>query len=79
MTESSITVKNDIGSDAAARLVQCAGRFKSQISLVSAEKTANAKSMLGIISMDVQKGNIIKIMASGEDESEALSELKNLL
>jgi len=62
-----------------ARLVQASTRFKSHISLVADEKTANAKSIMGIISLDLHGGDTVKIIASGEDEHEVIPELESIL
>ncbi|MCL2404011.1 MAG: HPr family phosphocarrier protein [Defluviitaleaceae bacterium] len=59
-------------------LVQTASKFKSRISLVIDEKTANAKSIMGIISLNMQEGQAVKIMAEGEDASTAVAELEAL-
>lgn len=63
----------------AGRLVQTASRFKSHVSLVSGEKTANAKSVMGIISLDLTCGNTVKIIADGEDEKQVISEIEDIL
>ena len=62
-----------------ANLVNRANQFKSRISLVADEKTANAKSIMGIISMDLQNGGTITIVADGEDEQEVVPELESIL
>ena len=79
MNERTITVNTSFDSAAAAQIVQQASRFKSRISLVAAEKTANAKSIMGIISMELKGGSTLTIIADGEDEQSALSELENIL
>jgi phosphotransferase system HPr (HPr) family protein len=60
-------------------LVQTASKFKSHISLILDEKTANAKSIMGIISMNLQGGDTVKIVATGEDEEHVAPELKSIL
>jgi len=76
MIERSIQVSPDFE---VATLVNKANQFKSRISLVADEKTANAKSIMGIISMDLQNGGTITIMADGEDEQQVLPELESIL
>lgn len=63
----------------AALLVQTASKFNSRISLMHEEKTANAKSIMGIISLDIKGGQTIEIVADGEDEQCALPELEKFL
>ena len=69
----------ETASAAAAQIVQAASRHKSRISLVSEEKTANAKSIMGIISLDLQNGNTVRIVADGEDEQLVMPELEHIL
>jgi len=74
-----IQVNSSFEAAFAAQMVQKASQFKSRISLVAAEKTANAKSIMGIISMNLQKGNTVTIVIDGEDEQQALPELEAIL
>ena len=77
MNEASIQVNSFFEPSAVAMLVQTASKFKSRISLVLEEKTANAKSIMGIISLNMQEGQTIKIVAEGEDANEAVPALKS--
>ena len=79
MIERSILVKESLDSNIAAKLVQKANKFKSRIVLSAAEKTANVKSIMGILSLGLDSGNAIVIAADGEDAREAVSELGDLL
>jgi len=79
MPEHSVKLNPSFEAASAARLVQAATRFKSHISLVCGEKTANAKSIMGLISLDLHGGDTIKIIASGEDEHEVIPELEKIL
>jgi phosphotransferase system HPr (HPr) family protein len=63
----------------AALLVQTASKFNSRILLMLEEKTANAKSIMGIISLNLQGGQTIKIVAEGEDEQKALPVMEQFL
>ena len=77
MIENSVKVNAFFEPSAVAMLVQTASKFKSRISLVVDEKTANAKSIMGIISLNMQDGQTVKIVAEGEDASAAVLELEN--
>ena len=74
--ESTVRVKSFFEPSAVALLVQTASKFKSRISLVLDEKTASAKSIMGIISLNMQEGQTIKIVAEGEDAHEAVPVLE---
>ena len=79
LVERSVQMDSFLETSSAASLVQIASRFKSRISLVAEEKTANAKSIMGLISLDLQSGNVVKIIAEGEDEQQVLPEIENVL
>jgi phosphotransferase system HPr (HPr) family protein len=79
MVERAIQVDPSFEAESAAKLVQTASRFKSRVSLVSEERTANAKSIMGIISLDLHGGTTVKIVAEGEDEQEAVPEIEFIL
>ena len=76
MVEKLIQVNAFFEPSAVALLVQTASKFTSRISLVLDEKTANAKSIMGIISLNMQEGQSINIVAEGEDANEAVSALE---
>jgi len=75
MIENSVKVNAFFEPSAVAMLVQTASKFNSRISLVLDEKTANAKSIMGIISLNMQEGQTIKIMAEGDDAALAVQEV----
>ena len=72
MFEKNVNVGSFFEPSEVAMLVQTASKYKSRISLILDEKTANAKSIMGIISLNMQEGQCIKIMAEGEDAHEAV-------
>ena len=79
MVENSVKVSNFFEPSAVAMLVQTASKFNSHISIVMAEKTANAKSIMGIISLNMQEGQSVRIIAEGDDAAAATAEIGNLL
>ena len=79
MFEKSIVIGPSFESTKVAQVVQQASRFKSHISLVVDEKTANAKSIMGILSLNLKSGCAIKIVAHGEDGKNAVSELESVI
>ena len=79
MIEKSIEVNSFFEPQRAALLVQKASQFKSRISIVADEKTANAKSIMGIISLNLRGGNVIKLVADGEDARQAVPALEEIL
>ena len=79
--ETTLTIKNDEGLHArpAAMLVKTATGFKSDIQLKSESKQANAKSLMSVMSLGLKKDASFTVIASGEDESEAVAQITDLV
>ena len=76
-----VTVQNQVGLHArpATYFIQKANEFKSTIWIEKEERRANAKSLLGVLSLGILGGTEVSIMASGVDEEEAVAELVRLV
>lgn len=76
-----VTVRNQVGLHArpATFFIQKANEYKSSIWLEKEERRVNAKSLLGVLSLGIIGGTVIKIIADGPDEKEAVSELVKLV
>ncbi len=76
-----IVVQNRVGLHAvpATLFIQKANEFRSSIWVEKEGRRANAKSLLGVLSLSVTGGNDIRIIADGQDESEAVESLANLV
>jgi len=68
-----------MGSKTGAMFIQKASNYKSTVWIEKGERKANAKSLLGVLSLGIEKGSKIVLTAEGEDEVEALNELENYL
>ena len=81
MVEKQIEIMNETGLHArpAAMFAKAAGKFKSSVTVVCDGRKANAKSILGIISLGAAKGKIVTVSAEGEDEVEAVTTLVQLM
>ena len=81
MIEKTVTVKLKTGLQArpAALFVQEANRFSSDIFLEKEGKKVNAKSIMGLMSLAVETGVDIKLIAEGHDEKEAISKLAEFI
>jgi len=60
-------------------LVSAVSSFKSDITLESAEKKVNLKSILGVMSLGVASGTTITIAADGEDEADAIAKIDAIM
>lgn len=73
------TVNINLPSDAEARpvamLVQIASQFESKIYLIEKNKKINAKSIMGMMSMDFSQGEEITVEADGADAEQAVEEI----
>lgn len=74
-----IVNKLGLHARAAARFVQLASRFASEVKVSKDGFTVNGKSIMGILLLTAPKGSRIEISASGEDEEEAVRALSELV
>lgn len=82
MAEITLVIKNKVGLHArpASLFVQTANKFKSDIRVTNTSNntTANAKSILNILTLGANQGCEINMKAEGEDADQALVALKEL-
>jgi phosphocarrier protein len=87
MKESKIVVNNKVGLHArpASLFVQEAAKYQSNIKVSTHDpdtkelREANAKSILGVLTLGVFQGMEITIRAEGEDEEDAVTSLLALV
>lgn len=81
MIEHDIEIKNKLGlhARAAAKLVHCAARFRSDIKIRKGDEEVDGKSILGILLLAAARGTIITIKANGEDEADAVAAIEKLI
>ncbi len=79
MTSQDVVIINTLGlhARAAARFVQIASRFRSRIDVSRDSRTANGKSILGLLTLVGSQGTRLTIVADGPDEVDALHALVN--
>lgn len=54
-------------------------KYTSTISLKKGDKAVPAKGVMGLMTLNVKKGDEITIIAEGEDEDKAITELEQFL
>lgn len=74
-----VTSEYGIHARPATRLVNLAMTFHSEIFLTAMEKTVNLKSIMGLMSLGIYKGETIKISASGVDQEKAIEALTDFI
>ena len=75
-----MTIVNGLGlhARAAARFVNLANRFGSQIRVARRQREVDGKSILGLLLLSAARGSEITITADGPDEREAVAALQHL-
>ncbi|CDB24416.1 phosphotransferase System HPr (HPr) Family [Clostridium sp. CAG:557] len=76
-----VVLQNQVGLHArpATFFIQKANEFKSLILIEKDERRVNAKSLLGVLSLGIEGGTKIKILADGPDEEAAVASLIELV
>ncbi|MBQ7661290.1 MAG: HPr family phosphocarrier protein [Clostridia bacterium] len=76
-----VTIKNSVGLHArpATFFVHRANCYKSSIWVEKDDRSVNAKSLLGVLSLAIVNGMTITLVADGADEKEALDDLEELV
>jgi len=85
MTEAEVEVRNPSGLHArpAATFVRAAAAFAADVTVTNltrdAERSASAKSVLGVMGLAVARGHRIRIVAEGSDAHAAVAQLTDLV
>lgn len=81
MVSKDIKISSSAGLHArpATLLVKKASSFKSDVYVELNGKKANAKSLIGVLSLGVSDGDTVTITTSGNDEVYALEEIVKIL
>lgn len=77
MVTEQVKVVNVLGlhARAAARFVNVASTFQSQIRVTRGDRTMDGKSILGLLLLAAARGTALGISADGPDETEAVAAL----
>jgi len=81
MPSKEMTLINKLGlhARAAAKFVNLASGFESEITLSRNGKTVNGKSIMGVMMLAASCGTSIMVNATGSDEHEALQQIEQLV
>ncbi len=74
-----IQISNGLEARPVAMLVQVASQFESQIFVESGERKVNAKSIMGMMTLGLDTGEKITVVAEGNDEEEAMTSIEKYL
>jgi len=81
MAEKVYTIIDDAGLHArpSTALVSAVTPFQSEVLLEYKEKQINLKSIMGVMSLGIPKGAIIKVIAKGDDSEQAIASLDTVM
>lgn len=80
MTKKLITINCEgIEARSIAVLVQKASQFSSSVHIEVGTKKINAKSIMGMMSLNVGSGDEITVITEGDDEEAAANEIETYL
>ena len=74
-----ISLESGLHARPATVLVNTASKFGSDINLTCDGKTINLKSIMGIMSLGITKGDSIVINATGDDAEAALEAIEKIV
>lgn len=81
MIERALSIRNRLGlhARAAAKLVQMASRFKSEVKIRKNGEEVDGKSILGLLLLAASQGTEITLAVAGEDEDAAFAAVEGLV
>ena len=81
MIERGLSIRNRLGlhARAAAKFVQTASRFKSDVKIRKNGEEVDGKSILGLLLLAASQGTEIVVAVSGEDEDAAFEAVQGLV
>jgi phosphocarrier protein HPr len=74
-----ITLSGDLHARPAGALAVAAARFAAAVSVTAGAKTADAKSVLGVMGLGATSGQEVTVAADGPDAAEAVAALIAIL
>jgi phosphocarrier protein HPr len=76
-----VEIKNKLGlhARASALLVQTVNKFNSQVSLTKDGQTADARSIMGVLTLAATQGSTVQVEARGDDAERAVKAIEKLV
>lgn len=81
MIQKSVQIKLESGLEARpiAMLVQVASKYDSSVYIESANKKVNAKSIMGMMGLGLNRDDTVTVIADGKDEAAAVAGIEDFL
>ncbi|SDI44110.1 HPr family phosphocarrier protein [Natribacillus halophilus] len=73
--EVEVTLQSGLQARPAALFVQEANRYHADVKVAKGNQEADAKSIMGVMSLAIRSGTVIRVTAEGGDEAEAVEAL----
>jgi phosphotransferase system HPr (HPr) family protein len=79
--QTSVVIANKVGLHArpARLLVQTAAQYQAKVQVLRGDRTANAKSIVGVLKLGAVLGDTLILQAEGDDAEKALHALAELV
>ena len=74
-----VNLENGLDVRPVALLVQEASKYESTVYIQSGDKRVNAKSIMGMMSLGLNNGEELQIIAEGSDEEKAVEGIAQFL
>ena len=74
-----IKLQNGLEARPVAMLVQVASKYESKIYLEAAGKKVNAKSIMGMMGLGLNRDEAVTVIADGNDEEAAVAGIEKFL
>lgn len=74
-----IALKDGLEARPIAELVQVASKYDSRIYIEIGTKRVNAKSIMGMMSLELDNGDEMTVSADGSDEEAAICEIEKFI
>ncbi|MGB0662928.1 MAG: HPr family phosphocarrier protein [Pontibacterium sp.] len=81
MAQKTLTICNKLGlhARAAAKFVETANRFSSEVNLIKDGRSVNGKSIMSVMMLAATMGTEVTIEANGKDAEQALDAIATLI
>ena len=81
MIKKEFVLENKVGLHArpAAKLVETINKFESDVVIIKNEREANGKSILNVLALGAERGDMILIKVNGKDEEKAMNGIEDLI
>lgn len=74
-----LTATRNHGIDAARAVVEETSKANAEVYIISDNKRVNAKSIMGLLSLSLKKGDTLTVEANGEDADKIIELIEKII